>query len=161
MSRALVVFALFLVALLLLKPTAAASRAPGWMGIAVADLSPDQCRAFGVKRGVQVIDVEPGGPADRKDIEEGDLIVKYEDQPVRSAAWLMGRIRRDGAGFLASVHVRRDGMEKWAGLVSLAAAPPPPPSPEDLSARFEELEREIAVLSKRVTDLEELAARPR
>ena len=86
MSRALVVFALFLAFLLLLKPTAAASRAPGWMGIVGADLTPDQCRSFGVTRGVQVVEVEPGGPADRKDIEEGDLIVRYEDQPVRSAA---------------------------------------------------------------------------
>jgi len=158
MSRALVVFALFLALILLLKPTAAASRAPGWMGIVVADLTPDQCRTFGVKRGVEVVDVEPGGPADRKDIEEGDLIVRYEDQPVRSAAWLMGRIRRDGEGFLASVHVQRDGVEHWAGLVSLAAAPPPPPSPADLLTRIDVLERDVDALAKRVADLEELSA---
>ena len=155
MSRALVVFALFLAALLLLKPTAAASRAPGWMGIVVSDLTPEQCRAFGVKRGVQVVDVEPGGPADRKDIEEGDLIVTYEDQPVRSAAWLMGRIRRDGEGFLASVHYLRDGQDHWAGLVTLAAAPPPPPSPADISARFADLERRVDALSRRVAELEQ------
>ena len=159
MSRALVVFALFLALFLLLKPTAAASRAPGWMGIVVADLTPDQCSAAGVKRGVQVVEVEPGGPADRKDIEEGDLITRYEDQPVRSAAWLMGRIRRDGAGFLASVHVMRDGKESWAGLVTLAAAPPPPPSPAEIEERFAALEREIDALSSRVAALENVSSK--
>jgi len=143
--------------LLLFEPSAPNAAAPGWMGLAVADLTPDECRAAGVKRGVQVVEVEPGGPADRKDIEEGDLIIQYENQPVRSAAWLMGRIRRDGAGFMASVRILRDGEERWAGLVTLAAAPPPPPSPEDIDARFAALEREIDVLAARVTELEGLS----
>ena len=153
MSRALVVIALLLPAFLLLEPATAA--APGWMGFVVADLTPDQCRAAGVKRGVQVVEVEPGGPADRKDIEEGDLITRYEDQPVRSAAWLMGRIRRDGAGFMASLHYLRDGQEHWAGLVTLAAAPPPPPSPAEIQDRFAQLEHEVDQLSKRVAELED------
>ena len=68
--------------LLLFEPSAPNAAAPGWMGLAVADLTPDECRAAGVKRGVQVVEVEPGGPADRKDIEEGDLIIQYENQPV-------------------------------------------------------------------------------
>lgn len=152
MSRALVVIALLLPAFLLLEPATAA--APGWMGFVVADLTPDQCRAAGVKRGVQVVEVEPGGPADVKDIEEGDLITKYDDQPVRSAAWLMGRIRRDGAGFLASVHYLRDGEDHWAGLVTLAAAPPPPLSPAQVDERIARLEDEIDALTKRVSELE-------
>jgi len=143
--------------LLLFEPSAPNAAAPGWMGLAVADLTPDECRAAGVKRGVQVVEVEPGGPADRKDIEEGDLIIQYENQPVRSAAWLMGRIRRDGAGFMASVRILRDGEERWAGLVTLAAAPPPPPSAEDTEARFAALEREIDALTVRVAELEGLS----
>jgi hypothetical protein len=67
----------------------------------------------------------------------------------------MGRIRRDGEGFLASVHYLRDGQDHWAGLVTLAAAPPPPPSPADISTRFEELERRVDALSRRVAELEQ------
>jgi len=153
LSRAVLALPLLLV----LEPSVPNAAAPGWMGIAVADLTPDECRAAGVKRGVQVVEVEPGGPADRKDIEEGDLIIQYENQPVRSAAWLMGRIRRDGAGFMASVRIRRDGEERWAGLVTLAAAPPPPPSPEETDARFAALERQVDALTARVAELEGLS----
>ena len=157
MSQWLVVPALLLPAVLLIEPSSPQASAPGWMGIVVADLTPDQCRAAGVKRGVQVVEVEPGGPADRHDIEEGDLIIQYENQAVRSAAWLMGRIRRDGEGFMASVRLLREGEERWAGLVTLAAAPPPPPSAEDTNARFAALEREIDALTVRVAELEGLS----
>jgi serine protease Do len=155
MSRWLVVLALLLPAVLLIEPSSPNASAPGWMGIVVADLTPDQCRAAGVKRGVQVVEVEPGGPADRHDIEEGDLIIQYENQAVRSAAWLMGRIRRDGEGFMASVRLLREGEERWAGLVTLVAAPPPPPSAEQIDERFAALERDVETLTARIAALED------
>ena len=52
MSRWLLVLALLLPAALLIETSSPNASAPGWMGIVVADLTPDQCRAAGVKRGV-------------------------------------------------------------------------------------------------------------
>ena len=63
----------------------AASRAQGDMGIVFSDMTPDACRAAGVTQGVLVIDVIPGGPADKKGLVPGDIITEYENRPVRSA----------------------------------------------------------------------------
>ena len=147
---------------LLLFPTnpQANSPVPGDMGAEVVDLSADACRAAGLRFGVVVVYVVPDGPADRKGIEEGDIITQYEHLPVRSAAWLYGRIRRDGPGFLAGVHVLRDGSESWVGFVTLAAAPAPPPSAEGIEERFMALGMRIDALEARIAELESSARIP-
>ena len=157
------VILLTLIAGLSLKPRspAAAGSAPGDMGVVVTDLSADELHAAGARCGVLVIDVAPGGPADREDIEEGDIIVEYEHEPVRSAAWLYGRIRRDGEGFLAGVTIRRDGSERWVGFVKLAARPAPPPTTDELEARFARLEDQVDALTARVEQLEQAREIPR
>src|SRR5688572_3026703 len=93
---------LFVLAIgLLLQPDAprAAARA-GDMGVLFTDLTPEAAQVAGVPGGVLVIEVLPGGPAEKKGLEAGDIITEYENAPVRSAAELMARIRRDGEGFL-------------------------------------------------------------
>ena len=152
------VFALPLVLLLPTNPQAG-SPVPGDMGLEVADLSPEACRAAGVRFGVAVVYVAPGGPADRKGIEEGDILTQYEGVPVRSAAWLYGRIRRDGPGFLAGVHVLHEGSERWLGFVTLAAAPMPPPTVDELDDRFAALARRIDALEAHVAQLDEALSR--
>jgi serine protease Do len=124
------------------------------MGLFVADLSADACREAGIRSGVLVVEVEPGGPADKRGIEEGDIITQYEHEPVHSAAWFYGRVRRDGEGFLAGVHVLRDGSERWMGFVILAAAPPPPPSAQGIDERFTAMALRIDALEARIAELE-------
>ena len=138
------------------RSPAAAAAARGEMGILVTDLTPEACHAAGVEHGVLVIDVVPGGPADLKGIQEGDIITAYEHEPVYSAVELLGRIRRDGPGFQAGVSISRDGSERWIGFVELAAQPVPPPSGDLIEARFEQLEADIADLQARVDSLEKL-----
>ena len=160
----LVPAALFLLLLgLAFRPPSprAAGRAPGDMGIVVVDLSPEARRTAGVKSGALVIDVLPDGPADQKDIHEGDIITEYGNEPVRSAAELTGRIRRDGPGYLASVSILRDGSEHWLGLVTLAARPAPPATREEINAHFAQLEDELDALKARVDSLERARVIPR
>jgi C-terminal processing protease CtpA/Prc len=126
------------------------------MGLTVVDLTPEARRAAGVAQGVLVIDVVPGGAADRKGIQEGDIITAYENEPVRSALELLARIRHDGPGFQAGVSISREGSERWIGFVELDAQPVPPPSGDVIEARFEKLEDDIADLEARVDSLERL-----
>jgi hypothetical protein len=149
---------LLLVVGLSLRPRtpAAAGTARGDMGIVVTDMTPEARHAAGVQHGVLVLEVVPGGPADRKGIQEGDIITAYENEPVRSALELLGRIRRDGPGFQAGVSISREGSERWLGFVELAQQPVPPPSGDLIEARFERLEADIADLQARVDSLERL-----
>jgi hypothetical protein len=139
----------------------AADRVQGDMGIVVSDLSPEACRAAGVTQGVLVIEVVPGGPADRKGIVEGDIITEYENQPVRSAVELLGRIRHDGEGYMAGVRINHDGSDRWIGFIQLAARPGPLPAPEELNSRFARLEDEIGDLRARIVALEKQRVIPR
>jgi len=126
------------------------------MGIVVTDMTLEARHAAGVQSGVLVMEVAPGGPADLKGIQEGDIITAYEHEPVYSAIELIGRIRRDGPGYQAGVTISRDGSERWIGFVELAAQPVPPPSGDLIEARFERLEDDIADLQARVDSLEKL-----
>jgi hypothetical protein len=162
MTRLALALALVLVALLAFRPSAPRAAAKrGDMGILVSDLSPEACRAAGVNSGVLVVDVVPDGPADKKGIVEGDIITEYENEPVRSAALLLGRIRHDGPGFLAGVRIRHDGVDRWIGFIPLEAAPEPPPTADEVAERFGRLEQEIDALEARIVSLEKARAIPR
>jgi hypothetical protein len=147
---------------ILLQPSAprAASRA-GDMGALFVDLAPDALQAAGIPGGVLVIEVLPGGPAEKKGLEAGDIITEYENAPVRSAAELLARIRRDGEGFLAGVRIRRDGSDRWIGFIPLGAMPLPPPAASEIDDRFARLEDELDELRARVEKLEKARVIPR
>jgi len=154
-ALALVALPALVLALTLRPPSpAVAGSGRGDLGVLLADLSPEACRAAGIPSGVLVIEVIPGGPADRKGVLEGDIITAYENAPVVSAVELMGRVRRDGPGFLAGITIRREGSDRWLGFVELAEQPSPPPSGEMLEARFQQLEDELDDLRARVDSLE-------
>lgn|SRR5690349_12251733 len=160
--RALTALALALVLVFALRPHVALSKnIPGDMGLVVTDMSPDALRAAGVPNGLLVIGVVPDGPADRKGIIEGDIILEYENEPVRSAAIFYGRVRRDGAGFLAGLRVRHDGVDRWIGFVPLEAAPAPPPTATEIDDKFRQLEDEIDGLTARIEKLEKARTIPR
>ena len=113
-----------------------------------------------------------GGPADQADVREGDIVLQFDNQKVSGAADLLGRIRRLGAGRLASMLIWRDGKEINTGLMTLAErgrypgeiANPKPggkdaplPSSRGYDSRNDlrvaQLEGEIRDLDREITDL--------
>src|SRR5581483_9505633 len=56
----------------------------GRLGVAVAPVTPDLARRFGIEdeTGVVVTDVQPGSPAARAGISEGDVIREIDRKPV-------------------------------------------------------------------------------
>lgn len=167
-----------LAACVLIALARAGDDKPGDLGAILGEVSPEVAALYGYEGGggAFVVEVAEDGPANQKGMQEGDIIVKYEGHPVLSAAELNGQIRRAGAGFLASIHVWRDGSEKWLGLVTLAARPEPiemstlapvietvPAHEEAITAlraemdtlrqNSEELERKVVVLRVEVKEL--------
>jgi len=176
---ALVACALAALVLAILSPRlSAAGRYPGDLGMLVGDLSREVRHATGFRgHGVIVLQVFPGGPADREDVREGDIIFEFENHEVTTAAAMMGQIREMNKGELASLKLWRDGSTNWE-LLSVDELVPLP-APEELEAaarealddRFANLERglddHIANLEKEFDDhsaklereLDELRAR--
>ena len=137
-------------------------------------------------QGARVIEVLPGGPADRAGLREGDVIVGLDGEPVRSMSDVASALQGAPVGRRFLVDVDRDGtrhrIEATLGTRPPAherrfkSLPPPPtvppegveeidqppaesmPAPPDLAARIEGLEERVAQLERRVAELERLLA---
>ncbi|MDD5431972.1 MAG: Do family serine endopeptidase [Candidatus Omnitrophica bacterium] len=72
---------------------------PSWRGLQVQDLSPEMSRRFGIEEraGVLITDVEPGSPADDSGLNQGEIILEINKQPVKNLADYK-RIIKDSKG---------------------------------------------------------------
>ncbi len=65
-----------------------------------------------VDEGAAVEVVEPGSAAARAGVAQGDVIVAFEDEPIRSVEDLFAQLRRRRPGERATVTVMRDGRRR-------------------------------------------------
>jgi serine protease Do len=82
----------------------------GWMGISVADLSPEVAAEYGLAsrgRGVIVSNVDEAGPAERAGLRVGDVIVGLDSGRVERAHHLRWQVAARGAGKSVVLNVRR------------------------------------------------------
>ena len=96
------------------------------LGISVSDTS----------NGVRVDDVNQGSPAEKAGIREGDLVVEFDGERVRSAMQLTRLVRETPEGRQVAVAVMRDGKRQ-----TLQATPEARAFAE--SDRLDELERRL------------------
>ena len=84
-----------------------------YLGVDVADLSPEDARRFGleVESGSIVETVEPGSAADEAGVRAGDIIVTLEDDRIESTLDLLGALRDYQPGDTVQLTVVRDGDE--------------------------------------------------
>lgn len=147
--------------------TAATTRREGSLDAVLAELPygpPDPDDPARPRRGALVLEVDPGGAGDRQGLREGDIIVEFEGQPVRTAYELAGAIRREGEGSLVSIHVWRNGRREWLGLATLSGRTPRLDLEQELAALREEtaaLRDEVAGLTEDVARLRDEVARLR
>ncbi len=113
----------------------------GWLGVVVQDLTHDLARSFGLERpgGALVGELVEGGPADAGGLEVGDVIVRFEGEPIESSGDLPPRVAREEPGARVAMTVIRDHnpVELRVQLGELpeepeTAQPPqqPPPQPQ-------------------------------
>jgi serine protease Do len=80
-----------------------------WLGIGVDDVTPVTAvqRGFSVKRGVEVVSVSSGGPAQKTGILPGDVIVAFNGTDVDNVKQLQKAVRAYGIGEEADMTVAR------------------------------------------------------
>jgi len=83
----------------------------GYLGIGLADLTPELRAHFGVPQesGVMVSKVDAGSPADKAGVKVGDILTAFDGKPVASSFDLRHRIRGADDGAAATLEVWRAG----------------------------------------------------
>jgi S1-C subfamily serine protease len=66
-----------------------ADEGAGWVGLSVVDLDHSY-----TEKGVRVVRLMPGGPAEQAGISRGDTIVRIDGQPVKNACDMAAKVRK-------------------------------------------------------------------
>lgn len=133
------------------------------IGVTVEDVrtAPDATAAVG--GGVRIAEVDPEGPAAKAGVREGDVVVAYDGERVRSARQFSRLVQETVAGRTVNMAVVRDGAEqtltvtpearsvRWDGdLVSRQVER----RMRDLEPRLRELEPRLRELEPRLREFE-------
>ena len=94
----------------------------GRLGIEMVDLTPELAKKFGVTSldGAVIAGVQPGSPAERAGLREGDVITALGGRPIRNAAELRARLGLTSVGEEVELRVTRGGTTR-AVRVQIAA----------------------------------------
>jgi len=86
----------------------------GRLGIGIQDLTPELAKAFNInaRRGAVVSQVEEGSPAEKAEIQVGDVIVEVNGKAVRSASELRNAVGLLRAGTKINLLLLREGERK-------------------------------------------------
>ncbi|MBW2276568.1 MAG: PDZ domain-containing protein, partial [Deltaproteobacteria bacterium] len=95
---------------------------PAWIGIGIAELTPEAKQQLDLSFGVAVTEVYDGGPAAGADILSGDLILRFNGAPIRHVTELAWMTNTAGPGNEVTLQILRDGRVKD---VKLRVAPKP------------------------------------
>src|SRR5450830_1572721 len=95
-----------------LKATGKITR--GWLGIAIQEINKDIADSFGLKstNGALVAGVEKGSPAEKSDLQAGDVITKFDGKPIVSSADLPRAVGATRPGKAVPVEILRKGAVK-------------------------------------------------
>ena len=86
----------------------------GWLGVEIRDLTPElaeKVNAAGVK-GVLVVDVVKGGPAEKAGLKKNDVVVAFEGKQTSDSAILRNQVADSPIGQDVKVSVLRNGQRE-------------------------------------------------
>jgi len=85
----------------------------GLLGVVIQDMTPELAKSFGLKesKGALVSQVVPDGPADKAGIEQGDVIMNFDGQPVGDSKDLPRIVASTPVGKTVAVKLLRDGKD--------------------------------------------------
>ena len=86
----------------------------GWLGVSLQEIDRDLVEKLGLgePRGALIADVGPGMPGDQAGIQRGDVIVEFNNVPVRDSQHLRDTVAATEVGKTVQVKVIRRGKEK-------------------------------------------------
>lgn len=82
--------------------------ARGYLGVEIEDVSPDMKEVYGADKGALVVRVRPGSPAERADIREGDIIVRFNGREINNTADLIENVAFSRPGTVVTLTLIRD-----------------------------------------------------
>jgi serine protease Do len=92
----------------------------GYIGATIESLSDDLANSWGLngRKGAQVTDVIPGGPAQKAGLAPGDVVVAVNGVPVKSNTEMTREVAKSQAGDVIHLDVFRDGKERTVDVHS-------------------------------------------
>ncbi len=97
----------------------------GWLGVSVQPLTPQIAKQFGLKEqsGALIGDVVEGSPAEKAGLKRGDVIIKYDGNPVKDPAQLKNMTAGTPVGKEVLLHIVRDGKTEQVkvGITELSS----------------------------------------
>ncbi|MCX8029190.1 MAG: Do family serine endopeptidase [Brevinematales bacterium] len=107
----------------------------GYIGVSISELDEETRKQLNLPSdvGVLVSRVEPGSPAEREGIKQGDIIVEVDGKKISKFDDLLDNIASKSPGEIAKVKVFRDGKYIDFNLKVTAR-----PSSDELAKRYEE-----------------------
>lgn len=91
-----------------------ASDDAGWLGIEIAEVTPEKAKELKLPRpeGVIVSDVLPDSPSAKAGLEARDVILEYDGQPVEGTVQFRRLVRETPPGRSVPVEVARNGQDE-------------------------------------------------
>ncbi|MCX5877373.1 MAG: DegQ family serine endoprotease [Deltaproteobacteria bacterium] len=88
------------------------------LGLGVQDLTPEIAAALNLtdKQGVLITAVEPDSPAAEAGLRKGDLILEFNQRPVRDVKAFLNEIKGIKAKATVSFFIKREGRTRFFGL---------------------------------------------
>lgn len=83
----------------------------GWLGVQIQTMTEELAKSFGLTeaKGALIGDVVPGSPADKAGIKRGDVVLKFNDQPIIRSQELPGLVAASPSGKTVKLEILRDG----------------------------------------------------
>ena len=83
----------------------------GYLGVYIADVSPELASKLGINHGVLVERVIPNSPAYKAGIKPGDIIVKYNGEDIKDTADLQLKVMNTKPNSWVNIEVIRNGQK--------------------------------------------------
>ena len=90
----------------------------GWLGISIQEITKELAESFGMKNsnGALVAGVEKSGPADKGELETGDVITKFDGKLIMTSADLPRLVGATKPGKMVAVEILRKGNQKTLNI---------------------------------------------
>ncbi len=91
----------------------------GWLGVSIQDLNKDLRNYFNIekKEGVIIVKVYKNSPAEKTGLREGDLILAYDNSPVKATRDLVRMVTETEVGKKANLSFLRNGKMKDVHII--------------------------------------------
>jgi serine protease Do len=86
----------------------------GWLGVSIQDLTPELAKSHGGQgtKGVLIVEVVRGGPAEKAGLQKGDVVVAYQGRAISDSSILRNEVATSTIGQEARVGVLRNGKKE-------------------------------------------------